>query len=191
MNQDIAALSELDQVFGISRVSREDDRMSCIVDPISERWLNRAMVHGESRHLNPASFVDNALLNILCFHYDPFVRYLLIHIAPYVYVEFIGLLQVLHHLLCASGAPDSERSSSPYDPARQPKIGDTDDMIRVQMSQEQRSRCREWHLQLIQALDAASTAVKDQFLISGFNQNAGSEAVHNRPRGARTEQGHL
>ena len=129
MDQNVRAPRKLNQIFRVARVSGKHDRVPGIVDSISQRGLDCAVIDCESCNFHSAALVNNALFNILCFDDDPWRRYLLIDIASDVNVERIGLLQMFHHLPRPAGSPNPQRSFSPYDPTRQPQIGHSHDVV--------------------------------------------------------------
>jgi hypothetical protein len=88
---------------------------------------------------------------------------------------------MFHHLVCASGAQNTERrlsvSPGPADPAGQPEINETNDVIGMMMREQQPGDVGERDSQLVQPLHRAAPGIEDKFLIAGFDQGARPEAV--------------
>jgi len=75
-------------------------------------------------------------------------------------------------------SPDVEGCISPHDPSGQIQIGNSDNMIGMQVRQKEGSDIAERNFQLKQTLGHAAPAVKQQLLFSRFDQNAGAKPLH-------------
>ena len=139
MNQYIGSLRELDQVLAVPSVAREHHRVPRVIDAVAERWFDRRVVHREGRDFQIAILIDHTLLNILGHDHRALRGKFLIYVAPDMDIELVSLLQMRHHVGRARRSPDPERCVSPHDPACQIQIGNSDDVIGMQVGQKQGS----------------------------------------------------
>jgi hypothetical protein len=88
---------------------------------------------------------------------------------------------MLHHLVCPQRTPDAKRglSVSPRaaDPAGQPEIDKTNQMIGMMVCEQQTGDIGKRDAELVQPLHGAAPGIEDKFLISGFDQGARPEAA--------------
>src|SRR5437016_2238054 len=93
---------------------------------------------------------------------------------------------MLHHLLGPFGSPDSQGSSTfapgTPDPAGEPKICKSHDMIGVVVCKKHAGYVSERDLQLMTPLHRAAPCIENEFLGSDFNQSARAKTVQNRRR---------
>src|SRR5213076_1275213 len=82
--------------------------------------------------------------------------------------------------------PSAERNGQD---AGQPEVGNADRMIRVQMREEKLDASQR-NAQLPQTRRTRAAAVEHEPFRSGFDQNAGTEAVRSRSGASRAEQDH-
>jgi hypothetical protein len=76
------------------------------------------------------------------------------------------------------------------DPAGQPEIGETNQVIGMMMCEQQTGDIGKRDAELMQPLHGAAPGIEDKFLIAGFDQGARPEAVQERRRRSGSEQGH-
>jgi hypothetical protein len=101
------------------------------VDAVAERRLHGAMIDCKGRYLNsPFSYATPSSTS-LATTTAPLGGPFLIHIAPHVDIELVGLLDVRHHFLGSLGPPTLEAGRSVLDPTSQPQVRDSDHVIGI------------------------------------------------------------
>jgi hypothetical protein len=65
----------------------------------------------------------------------------------------------------------------PADPAGQPEIDETNQVIGMMVREQQTADLGKWDAELVQPLHGAAPGIKDEFLMPNFDQGARSEAV--------------
>jgi hypothetical protein len=68
-------------------------------------------------------------------------------------------------------------SPGPADPAGQPEIDETNQVIGMMVREQQTADLGKWDAELVQPLHGAAPGIKDEFLMPNFDQGARSEAV--------------
>lgn len=76
------------------------------------------------------------------------------------------------------------------DPAGQPEIGETNQVIGMMMCEQQTGDIGKRDAELMQPLHGAAPGIEDKFLISNFDQGARPEAAQQRRRRSGSQQGH-
>src|SRR6476661_10376957 len=109
VDHDIRALGEAYEVFGVTSISRKDDRASSKIDTVAQSRLHHAMIDCKRRNFHSVALVDHTFADILGHNLHRRAGKFLIHVAPDVYVELISLGQVRHHIVRAWWPPDSDR----------------------------------------------------------------------------------
>src|SRR6266481_4362807 len=93
---------------------------------------------------------------------------------------------MFHHLSGPFGSPDSQGSSTfapgTPDPAGEPKIRESHDMIRMVVCKKDAGYVSERDLQLVKSLHRATPGIENEFLGSDFNQSARAKTIQNRRR---------
>ena len=99
---------------------------------------------------------------------------------------------MLNQLMCSHRSPNLEGHGSqtprPANPTSQPKISESDQMIRMVMGQKNASDFAEWQAELIQPLHRTASCIEDEFLRPDFDQRAGSETIDSRRRRATAQK---
>ena len=191
MNQNIGALRELDEIVGRPRIPRHGDGVPGIINPVTVRRLDFAVVDQEGGDLHAVVAIDHPFLNVMSDDFCACPRQLGVHIAADMNIESISLLQVFHHRLGPLRSPYRKRFVTPHYPAREPEVGDPDRVIGVQMGEEQSGDVVERNIELVDSLGYAAPAIEDELLMAGFHQCAWPEAREHRTGIARAEQGHF
>src|SRR5205809_751797 len=141
MDQEVSARRIADKVFAKPGISRHDGRAPAIVDAKAERGLDEiAVVDFEGSDFHAIAVVDNAFLDFGYGNRDVLLSQLLVGDTGSD-VPLVGLLQVVHHI---PGACRPEYLECPltlgkgsFQPAREPEVGDADDMIGMKVRDEE------------------------------------------------------
>ncbi len=136
MDQDIGTLREVNEIFRITCISRKDDRVSAKINTVSQRRLDHAMINRKRGHLHAIAFVNNTFADIFGHNLHGRAGKLFIHVAPDVYIEFISLSEVRHHVFRAWRSPDPERHFPSANPAGQPHVRNSNRVVRMQVSEK-------------------------------------------------------
>src|SRR5947208_1628528 len=97
------------------------------------------------------------------------------------------LSKVVHHTRSSLRTPDSKRFASPQKPSRQPQIGNSDNMVRVKMSEKEVVYLFRTNSSLSQANYDTAATVKQQLLAIYFDENGRAESLGIWKRRSRTE----
>ena len=122
-----------------------------LLDPISERGLQQAMVYKKRGHFYTVFIEDDTFDNVMAQHLDAVRRPLLVDVTAHVNVEDKRVLEMLHHRGCTGWSPHLQRHGpSASRPACQEQVRNLDHMIGMQMRQEQPVDRSDWDTDLRQ-----------------------------------------
>src|SRR5271166_3386233 len=189
MNQHSGPLRKPYQVLRITSVAGKHDRMPSIVNPVSKRRFEQAMIYFEGSYFKVSVLINNAFLNVLRLDLQSLRRQVLIDITPHVNIEGIGLPEVRHHTSSSRRSPHAKRNFASHHPTGEPEVWNPHDVIGVQMSKEQAVNL--FDLDLVKPLQSTTAAIEQQFLLPRLDQNARAKALHRRTWVTGAEQGHL
>src|SRR4051812_30897442 len=114
---------------------------------------------------------------------------------PYFDVVSIGGLKMMHESCSADRPDDVERPTTVAEmraePSGQPKVGNTDRVIAVEMRQQQRVNLTDRNTKLEQPDCRATAGVDQKGLVAGLDKRAWTEAIGTRDWHPRPEQRNL
>jgi len=137
VDEDVNALREPDEVLGHAGVSRQHNGTAAVVDSVTERGCDGAMINQERGHLNTLSVINDALPDVIAHHLDAVAGGFFVNVAAHVNVKGERPLKVLHHFARALRPPDFKRDLAPAaDPTSQEEVWNLDHVVGMQVRQE-------------------------------------------------------
>src|ERR1043165_10093248 len=106
MDKDICTPSKLNQIFGNPGISRQYNRVTTKINPVSKSRFYRAMINQECRHLDPFLIENNTLADIMAQYFDTVTGCFFIYVATHVNIKGKRLLNMIHHINSAGWAPN-------------------------------------------------------------------------------------
>src|SRR6266496_3796137 len=95
--------------------------------------------------------------------------------------------KVLRHVAGSFRSPDTERSIAPQEPPRKPQIRNSNNMVRMKMSEKEAVDFARTHSGLRQANHGTAATIKQQPLAGDFDENGRSKSLSIREGSSRTE----
>src|SRR5437867_4980195 len=195
VNHHVRAFGELDEVFAESRITRNHDGSSSVVNPVPHRGSDRfAVIDGKRRDLHAIPVVNSAFRDVLGNDGYAARRKLLVgEPAPDIQLEC--LFEIGHQVACSRWSGYAKRLGPPAEwsrqPSSEPEVRDAHHMIGMEMRQKYRRNFAQGDIELPQPLWGPSAAIDQEPLGAGLNEYRGAEAIDKGPRRPRSEQRHL
>src|SRR5215471_5506058 len=164
MHKEVDTFCVANQVFAYAGVAREHDRVSPIIDPVSERRFDKlAVIHIKSCDFYTVAFVHRPFGHISHCKGHTLRRHFLVGNAN-TNIGLIRLLKVFHHIRGSSGSVNMQslRSMSEWwwQPACQPKVRKASYMIGMQVREKDSRHVAQRDVQLPEPQRNASTAIE-------------------------------